>query len=147
MRNTTDASTAFGMYDSGTVRNSRTTTTMTPVVSCDDLAPATGAVDHLGLGRAAVDDEGAREPGREVADAEPDEVDVLVEAVVVLHRVGARRRGALGEDEDEHREHDRQQGADVAQQSIRRCRQADAAAGRWAPRRSSVTPRAAKSKT
>ena len=35
MRNTTDASTAFGMYESGTVRNSRTTTTIRPAVSCE----------------------------------------------------------------------------------------------------------------
>ena len=35
IRNTTAASTAFGMYERGTVRNRSTTTTMTPVVSCE----------------------------------------------------------------------------------------------------------------
>ena len=66
-----------------------------------ELAPAAGAVDHLGLGRAAVDHERAADAGADVGQAQADEVDVLVEAVVVLHGVGARRRGALGEDDDE----------------------------------------------
>ena len=54
-----------------------------------DLGVAVGLVDHLGLGRATVDGEGPAEPGRDVGQAEPDEVGVLLEALVVLDRVGA----------------------------------------------------------
>ena len=42
-------------------------------------------------------------PAAALASAEADEVDVLVERLVVLRRVGARRRRALGEDHDEDR--------------------------------------------
>ncbi len=66
-----------------------------------ELAAAAGAVDHLGLGGGSVDDEGAVRAGHGVGRAEPDQVDVLVEVVVVLGRVGPRRGGALGQDEDE----------------------------------------------
>ena len=66
-----------------------------------DLAAAAGPVDHLGLGRAAVDDERARQAGARVGEAEADEVDVLVERLLVLRGVGPRGRRALGEHDDE----------------------------------------------
>ena len=50
-------------------------------------APAS-AVDHLGLGRAAVDRERPGHPRTETGRPEPDQVDVLLEAVAVLHGVG-----------------------------------------------------------
>ena len=53
-----------------------------------DLGAALGLVDHLGLGRAAVDRDGPAQPGREVGQAEPDKVGVLLEALVVPDGVG-----------------------------------------------------------
>ena len=67
------------------------------------LAAPARAVDHLGLGRAAVDDEGAGERGGHVGGAQADQVGVLAERLLVLRGVGARGRRALGEDDDEHR--------------------------------------------
>ncbi len=81
MRNTTADSTALGMYDSGTVRKSSTTTTITPVVNWA-IWLGRRPVDHFRLGRAAVDDERAGEARGQVAEPQPDEVHVLVEAVV-----------------------------------------------------------------
>ena len=88
--------------------------TMTAVVSCASWLRAAGAVDHLGLGRAAVDDEGAREPGGDVGRAEADQVDVLVERVVVLGGVGPGGGRALGEDQHEDRGRGPGEGGDVA---------------------------------
>ena len=51
-----------------------------------------------------------RQAGREVRRAEPDQVVVLDERLVVADRVGARGRGALGEDHEDHRDGGREQG-------------------------------------
>ena len=80
-----------------------------------DLAAPAGAIDHRGLRRAAVDDERARRRRpRGSPRSRPDEIDVLVEAVAELRRVGARGRGALGEDHDEDRGGGAEQGRQVA---------------------------------
>ena len=80
-----------------------------------ELAAATGTVDHLGLGGAAVDGERAREAGGDAGQAETDEVGVLVERLVVLGRVGARCGSALGQDEHEDGEGGWHQLADLGQ--------------------------------
>lgn len=67
-----------------------------------ELAAAAGAVDHLGFGGAAVDDECAGERCGDVGAGQPDEVAVLIEGLVVPCRVGPRGRRALREDDDEH---------------------------------------------
>ncbi|EXI65664.1 MAG: hypothetical protein AW08_03035 [Candidatus Accumulibacter adjunctus] len=74
-----------------------------------DLAAATAAIDHGGVGRAAIDDEGPRQAGAEIGHAEADHVHVLVEAIAVLGGIGARGGGALRQDDDEAGEGDRQQ--------------------------------------
>ena len=66
-----------------------------------DLAAAAAAVDHLGLGGAAVHDERAADAGPDVRHAEAHEVHVLVVAVPVLHGIGPGRRRALGQDHDD----------------------------------------------
>ena len=53
------------------------------------LGAALLLVEDLGLGRAAVDDEGSRQPGGEVGAGEPDDVAVHVDALAVLHREAA----------------------------------------------------------
>ena len=107
MRNTTDDSTALGMYWIGTVRNSSTIGHDDAGGDLGELAAAAGAVDHLGLGRAAVDDEGAGDAGHGAGGAEPDEVDVLVE----VRRCTSRRRPATW----------RRSGPGPGRRSTRRC--------------------------
>ncbi len=68
------------------------------------LRSTLGLVDHLGLGWAAVDDEGARQAGCQVGSAETDEIVVLDEPLLVLDGIGPRRRGTLGEDDEKHRD-------------------------------------------
>ena len=53
------------------------------------LAAPASAVGHLGLGRAAVDDEGARQRGGHVSGAQADQVGVLAKWLLVLPGVGA----------------------------------------------------------
>src|SRR5580693_8934007 len=53
------------------------------------LAAPARAVGHLGLGRAAVDDEAARERGGHVGGAQADQVGVLAEGLLVLPGVCA----------------------------------------------------------
>ncbi len=53
------------------------------------LAPAAGAFDHLGLGRAAVDHEGAGKPCPQVGETQSDEIHVLVEPFVMADGIGA----------------------------------------------------------
>ena len=48
------------------------------------LAAPAGAVGHLCLGRAAVDDEGARQGGGHIGGAQADQVGVLAECLLVL---------------------------------------------------------------
>ena len=79
IRNTIDARTAFGhvlqrhreeqQHDQDDHRGRE----------LRELAPTAGAVDHLGLRRAAVHDERARQACRDVRERESDEVEVLVE--------------------------------------------------------------------
>ncbi len=95
---------AFGRYCSGFVRKRSTIATTTAVVSCATWVWLLRLVDHLGLRRAAVHDERAAEAGREVREAEPDEVVVLVEVLAVLDGVRARGRRALREDHEEQRD-------------------------------------------
>ena len=74
-----------------------------------ELALRARVVRHGGLGRAAVDDEGAgqRRPGIGGGDAE--DVGVLVDVLAMLDRVDARGRRALGDDHHEARARDRQE--------------------------------------
>ena len=53
------------------------------------LAAPARAVGHLGLGRAAVDDEAARQRGGHVGGAQADQVGVLAECLLVLPGVRA----------------------------------------------------------
>ena len=66
-----------------------------------DLAPRARPFRHRRLGRAAVDHEGAAERRGGVGGREPEDVGVLVDALLVLDRIDARRRRALGDDHDE----------------------------------------------
>ena len=84
MRKTIAARTALGVYWIGSVRNSRTIRHDAGGGHLGELALAAGIVDHLGLGRAAVDDERPGERRGDVRRAEADQVDVLVESFVVL---------------------------------------------------------------
>ncbi len=68
------------------------------------MAAAAGVVDDLRLGGAAVDDEGAGETGANIGQSQPDQVGVLAEILVVARGKGAGGRGALCQDDDEHRE-------------------------------------------
>ena len=109
MMKTTEARTAFGMYDSGPVRNSRTTTTIAAAVSCEIWVrpPALSTISvFVGL---PLTTNVPVMPAAAFATPSPIEVDVLLEAVRVLHRVGPGRRGALGEDDDDERDDGRQE--------------------------------------
>ena len=66
-----------------------------------DLAARAGPVRHRGLRRAAVDDEGAAHRRRGVGGGEPEDVRVLVDALLMLRGEDARRRRALRDDHDE----------------------------------------------
>ena len=97
------ASTQRGRYCSGPVRNRSTTSTIAAKASCAAWLRAPGRVGHRRLGRAAVDDEGATDRGGRVGRGEPENVGVLVDPLLMLERVGARRRRALGDDHHEAR--------------------------------------------
>ena len=75
-----------------------------------ELGAAALLVEDLGLRRAAVDDERAREAGGDVRAAESEDVAIDVDALVVLHREAARGGGALRDDQEEARERDAQHG-------------------------------------
>jgi hypothetical protein len=91
IRKTTAARTAFGRYCSGFVRNSSTSATTAAVVSWATCVWLRAFVDHLGLRRAAVHDEGAAEPGGEIGGAQTDEIVVFHEALLVLDGIRPRR--------------------------------------------------------
>ena len=94
------------------VRKSSTTTTIAAAVSCAIWVrpPALSTISVLvGL---PLTTNVPEKLAATLAVAETDEVDVLVEAVGVLHRVGARRGRALGEDDDTSEIDRRQQGHD-----------------------------------
>jgi hypothetical protein len=76
------------------------------------LGAPVGAVDHLGLGGAAVDDKSAGNAGADVGEPEPDEIGVLAETLVVAGRIGAGRGRTLSQDDHEHGKGDRYQAAD-----------------------------------
>ena len=109
IRKTTEDSTQFGRYCSGLVRKISTIATTTAVVICATwvwlFASSTISV-LVGL---PFTTNVPLKPAVEVREAETDQIGVLLEPLAVLHRVGARGRGALGEDHDEHREGRRQQ--------------------------------------
>ena len=88
IRKTTADRTALGRYWSGFVEEQQHDRDDDGGRQLRDLGVALRLVDHLGLGRAAVDHERAAEAGREVRNAEPDEVGVLDEALPVLDGVG-----------------------------------------------------------
>ena len=67
------------------------------------LAAPARAVDHLHLGRAAVDDERAGERGDSIGGAQADQVGVFAERLLVLDGVGTGGGRALGQDDHEHR--------------------------------------------
>ena len=98
MMKTTDARTAFGMYGERTGQEEQDHDDDRGSGQLRDLGPAAGAVDHLGLRRAAVDDERAADAGCGVRHAEPDEVDVLLEAVASTssRRPATSRRSGRG---------------------------------------------------
>ena len=115
IRKTTEASTALGRYCRGFVRKSRTIATIDGGGELRHLRMALRLVDHLRLGRAAVDDEGAAEagsrgwPGRVRRDRCPSS-----NVLAVLDGVGARGGGALRENHEEHRGRRRDQRGRVA---------------------------------
>jgi hypothetical protein len=74
-------------------------------------APA-GTVDHLRLGRASIDDEGAGETGTDVGQRETVQIGGLTEALIVTGGIGARGSDALGQDDHEHGKDGRYQGAE-----------------------------------
>ena len=80
MRKTTEESTALGMYDNGTVRN-KDDNDEGRGNELRNLAATAGAVDHLGLGWAAVYDKSAADAGSHIGQSKADQVDVLIEAV------------------------------------------------------------------
>ena len=82
------------------------------------LSAATGAVDHLGLGRTAGNDEGPGQPGADICQPHRVEVDVLIEALVVLRCERTRGCGALGKDDHEHGECDGREPADEVQAPV-----------------------------
>src|SRR5207245_6975264 len=68
------------------------------------MGPLTAAacrVYHGGLGRAAVDDEGAAAACGSVCKREPNQIQILAEVVAVTESVGARGGSALSQDDDE----------------------------------------------
>ena len=79
-----------------------------------ELAAATGAVEHLSLGRTPVHDERAGDGCSKIRDAETGEIVVLVEIVGVLRCVGTRCRCALREHEDQDRQRSRGEAPHVA---------------------------------
>ncbi len=53
-----------------------------------NLRAAASTVNHLGFGRAAIDDKRTRKAGANVRQAQSDEVNVFAETLVVARRVG-----------------------------------------------------------
>ena len=101
MVNTMLASTQRGRYCSGPVRKMSTSGDDGGEGELRDLASRARAFRHRRLGRAAVDDERAAERRGGVGGGQPEDVGVLVDALLVLDRIDARRRRALGDDHDE----------------------------------------------
>ena len=84
IRNTTAASTALGMYWSGSVRNSSTTSTTAAVVSCDTwLRPPALSTIWVLVGLPLTTKVPVR-PAASVGGTEADQVDVLGERLLVL---------------------------------------------------------------
>ena len=65
------------------------------------LTTATRGVHHGGLGRAAVNNEGAATTGGSVGQRETDQIDILTEVFTITESVGARGGGALSEDDND----------------------------------------------
>ena len=74
-----------------------------------DLAARARAIRHRGLGRAAVDHERPAHRGGGIRGRQPEDVRILVDALVITQRECARCRGALRDDHHEARSGDRQQ--------------------------------------
>ena len=74
-----------------------------------DLAARARAIRHGGLRRAAVDHEGPAQRGGRIRGGQPEDVRILVDALVMAHREYARGRGALRDDHHEARGRNRQQ--------------------------------------
>jgi hypothetical protein len=74
------------------------------------LAAPARAVDHLDLGRAAVDDEGAGERRDSIGCAQADQVGVFAERLLVLHGLGTGGGRALGHHDHEHTADSRNRG-------------------------------------
>ena len=88
MRNTIEASTAFGMYCSGAVRNTSTMMTMAPAASWASwLRPPALSTICVLVGLPLTTYEPLSVDG-DLGEAEPDEVGVLAERLVVLGGVG-----------------------------------------------------------
>ena len=75
-----------------------------------ELAAAAGGFHHRGLGRASINDEGAAQSRRGIGRAEPEEIAVLVQRLVMAHGVGPRRYGALCDDHHKAGAGNREQG-------------------------------------
>ena len=97
-----------------------------------DLASRAGPVRHRRLRRTAVDDEGSADRRGGVRRRKPENVRVLVDALLMLNRVDARSGRALGDDHHEARDGDRQDGERFAPRDVG---QAQRRAGRPGPAR------------
>ena len=101
MVNTMLASTQRGRYCSGPVRNKSTTSDDGGEGELRDLAARARLIRHRRLGRAAVDDEGPADRRGGVGGREPRMSAFSSTRSLMLVRVDARRRRALGDDHDE----------------------------------------------
>ena len=74
-----------------------------------ELASPAGALDHSGLRRTTIDHECAAERRGRIGRRQSEEVGVFVERFAMARRIGARRRGALGDDHHKARGRHREQ--------------------------------------
>src|SRR5262249_40201182 len=66
------------------------------------LAAAAGALDHLGFGRTAIDDECAGNRGTDIGKSQTNDVPVFVELLVFLRGESSRGRGTLSQNDDKY---------------------------------------------
>ena len=100
------------------MKKSNTSRTTADRSQVRELSAATGAVDHLGLGRAAGNHEGPGQAGPDVGQTHGIQISVLIEALVVFCGEGTRGCGTLGEDDHEHGEGDGREPPDEIQAPV-----------------------------